>query len=74
MHLSWKDYESLVSQGAGTWYDFVRYPHLFVCTRCRREIKEHRASSALLRDLKTAYLRGEEVHQMMSTKGGSRRA
>ena len=74
MHLSWKDYESLASQGAGTWRDFVRYPHLLVCARCRRELKEHRENRALLGDFKVAYLRGEAVHKvMMSTGGGSRR-
>lgn len=73
MHLSWKDYETLVSASSGTWRDYVRFPHLLVCTQCRRELKEHRASSALLRDLKAAYMRGEEVHQVMATKGGSQR-
>ena len=74
MHLSWKDYESLAVRGAGTWRDFVRYPHLLVCARCRREVKEHRTDGTLLRDIKAAYLRGEEVHRVMVTKGGSRRA
>ena len=74
MHLSWKDCESLASEGAGTWRDFVRYPHLLVCVQCRREVREHRTSGALLRDLKCAYQRGEEIHQVMSTRGGSRRA
>lgn len=74
MHLNWKDYESLAARGAGTWRDFVRYPHLLVCAQCRREMKEHRLSGGLLRDIKVAYLRGEEVHQVMATRGGTRRA
>lgn len=73
MHLSWKDYETLVSSSAGSWREVLRFPHLLVCAQCRRELKEHRASGALLRDLKVAYLRGEEVHQVMATKGGSQR-
>ena len=74
MHLSWKDYEVLVRKGAVTWRDFVRYPHLLVCARCRQELKEHRASGALLNDFKAAYLRGEAVHAVMSsTRGTSRR-
>lgn len=75
MHLSWKDYEFLARKEVGIWQAFVRYPHLFVCARCRQEMKEHRASAALLGDLKAAYLRGEAVHKvLMSTGGASRRA
>lgn len=73
MHLSWKDYDALATQGLGTWQDFVRYPHLLVCARCRRELKAHRESRTLLSDLKTAYQRGEAVHRVMSTGGPFKR-
>lgn len=74
MHLNWRDYESFAARGAGAWRDFVRYPHLLVCAQCRREMKEHRINGILLREVKAAYLRSEEVHREMVTRGGSRRA
>lgn len=52
----------------------MQYPHLLVCTRCRRELKEHRIGGTLLRDIKAAYLRGEEIHRVMASKGGATRA
>ena len=73
MHLSWKDYEALTARESGDWRDFVRYPHLLVCARCRREVKEYRINGTLLRDLKIAYLRDEEVRRVMVTRGGSLR-
>ena len=71
MHLSLRDFETLPHDGKLSWRQYIRYPHLMLCPKCRKEYKEYREDRSLIADLKAAYARDEEIHSVMVSKGAS---
>lgn len=69
MHLSWRDLEILSCDGKPSWRRYVRCPHLLFCAKCRKELKTHGEDRSLISDLKAAYVREEEIHMIMASRG-----
>lgn len=73
MHLSWRELETLSSDGTPSWRRYVRHPHLLFCAKCREELKSHAEDRALILNLKAAYARDEKIHTLRNRLERTRR-
>ena len=71
MHLSLRDFESLLCLWESSWRRYVRCPHLLFCAKCRKELKAYRADRSLIYDLKNAYAREEQIHLIRASRKAS---